>query len=114
MTISDEMIIRVREAIRQNAPKTDWPTAQEENDQARAVIVAALSEAPASAAEPERQKLLGIGMAMGASVIMQGWGDTVQAKEILGAAGFNSEADLVAGEVDEYDINLLRPIFAPG
>lgn len=61
--------------------------------------------------EAKEAKLRGQGMAIAAGIIMACWGEDTFAREIMGAAGYKSVSDLEADGVDEYDINLLRPLF---
>lgn len=79
-------------------------------------ISAVLSEIDRLKAENERvqrdeAKLRGQGMAIAAGILVKGLGEETYATEIMGAAGYKSVADLEADGVDEYDINILRPLF---
>lgn len=62
-------------------------------------------------ADGDETKHTSIGMAMAAGIVMRVWGDTVPAREILGAAGFKSVEDLRRKGVEEYDIEALAPCF---
>lgn len=59
----------------------------------------------------DEAKLRGQGMAIAAGILVKGLGEETYAAEIMGAAGYKSVADLEADGVDEYDINILRPLF---
>lgn len=63
--------------------------------------------------EEQRQKQVGIGMAVAAGIIMKCWGKEVLAGEILTAAGFHTIEDLKECGVDEYDISLVKSALRP-
>ena len=58
----------------------------------------------------ERDKAVGVGMAIAAGIIMQHWGDDTQAEEILRAAGLITVKELREAGVDWYDIRFLAPV----
>jgi hypothetical protein len=60
--------------------------------------------------DDERSKAVGVGMAIAAGIIMQHWGETVQAEEILNAAGLTTVKELRDAGVEWYDIRLLAPV----
>lgn len=59
----------------------------------------------------DREKYVGQGMAIAAAILVRVWGDDTQAKEIMGAAGYRSVADLERDDVDKYDIDVLATLF---
>jgi hypothetical protein len=56
------------------------------------------------------QNAVGVGMAIAAGIIVSTWGDSVQAEEILGAAGLTTVKSLREAGVEWYDIRLLVPV----
>jgi hypothetical protein len=60
--------------------------------------------------DTEISNAIGVGMAVAAGIIMQHWGDEVQAEEILGAAGLTTVKELRAVGVEWYDIRFLVPV----
>jgi len=58
--------------------------------------------------------LIGQGMAIAAAILMRVWGDEVQAREIMGAAGYKTVSDLKRDGVDDYDIEALTPLLRNG
>jgi hypothetical protein len=50
------------------------------------------------------------GMAIAAGIITSVWGDHVQVTEILHAGGIETEEKLRSFGVDDYDIDLLKPV----
>jgi hypothetical protein len=52
------------------------------------------------------------GMAVAAGICVSAHGEEVVAEEILGAAGLNTHAKAKAAGVDNYDLRILRPVFA--
>jgi hypothetical protein len=59
--------------------------------------------------ELDRHNGVGAGMVIAAALIVRVWGQTVEAEEILRAAGIVSFDDLRKCEVDAYDVWPLRP-----
>lgn len=55
---------------------------------------------------------VGVGMAIAAGIVMNCWGETTIASEILGAAGATSLDVMRGWGVDDYDLNILSPLFA--
>lgn len=53
---------------------------------------------------------VGIGMCIAAGILMSGWGEDTMAAEIIGAANLDTIDKMRAAGVDEYDIDLLRPV----
>lgn len=51
------------------------------------------------------------GTAVAAAIIVNVWGDTVQAEEIMASAGLGSRAKCKALGVADYDLKILRPVF---
>jgi len=60
--------------------------------------------------ELDRHNGVGAGMVIAAALIVRVWGQTVEAEEILNAAGIVSFDDLRKCEVDAYDVWPLRPV----
>lgn len=51
------------------------------------------------------------GIAVACSTIVGVWGDEVQAEEILGGAKLETRAKMKRLGVDDYDLEILKPIF---
>ena len=64
----------------------------------------------AMVAELDRHNDVGAGMVIAAALIVRVWGQTVEAEEILNAAGIVSFDDLRKSKVDAYDVWPLRPV----
>lgn len=60
--------------------------------------------------QTDEQRAIGCGMAIAAGIIVSGWGNEVQAEEILGAAGLTTVKALRESGVEWYDIRLLVPV----
>lgn len=58
----------------------------------------------------EASRHVGVGMVLAASQIVASHGEEVMATEILQAAGVETEASIRALGVEDYDINILRPV----
>ena len=69
-----------------------------------------IKELEARVAEPDRHNDVGAGMVIAAALIVRVWGQTVEAEEILNAAGIVSFDDLRKSKVDAYDVWPLRPV----
>lgn len=52
------------------------------------------------------------GMAVAAAIASGTMGDDVTAQEILGAGGLTSRAKAKRMGADDYDLNILKPVFA--
>ena len=73
-------------------------------------LEARVKKLEACAAEQDRHNGVGAGMVIAAALIVRVWGQTVEAEEILNAAGIVSFDDLRKCEVDAYDVWPLRPV----
>lgn len=51
------------------------------------------------------------GTAVAAAIIVNVWGDEVQAEEIMASAGLGTRAKCKALGVADYDLNILKPVF---
>lgn len=51
------------------------------------------------------------GTAVAAAIIVNVWGDELQAEEIMASAGLGTRAKCKALGVDDYDLNILKPVF---
>lgn len=69
-----------------------------------------IKELEARVAEQDRHNDVGAGMVIAAAIIVRVWGQTVEAEEILNAAGIVSFDDLRKCKVDAYDVWPLRPV----
>ena len=56
------------------------------------------------------QNAIGVGMAIAAGIVMSCFGNEVEAREILGAAGLRTVKDMRDAGVDRYDIRLCLPV----
>jgi hypothetical protein len=72
-------------------------------------LEAHIAELAARGGEQDRHNDVGAGMVIAAALIVRVWGQTVEAEEILNAAGIVSFDDLRKCEVDAYDVWPLRP-----
>lgn len=52
------------------------------------------------------------GTAVAAAIIVNVWGEQRMAAEILGAAGLRTRAQMKRLGVDDYDLDILKPVFA--
>ena len=67
-------------------------------------------ELDARVAEQDRHNDVGAGMVIAAALIVRVWGQTVEAEEILNAAGIVSFDELRKSKVDAYDVWPRRPV----
>lgn len=51
------------------------------------------------------------GIAVACSTMVNIWGEEVAAEEILSGAGLTTRAKMKALGVDDYDLDILRPVF---
>lgn len=88
----------------------------EAKDRKIAELHAALTTASPHMPVPDgdRDKHVGVGMAIAAGIVMSCWGETTMASQILSSAGFNTVDDLRDGGVDQYDIDLILPALEQG
>lgn len=52
------------------------------------------------------------GIAVACSTMVGTWGEEVAAEEIMCGAGLDTRAKMKALGVDNYDLNILKPVFA--
>lgn len=51
------------------------------------------------------------GIAVACAIMVDVWGEEVQAEEIMSGAGLTTRAKMKALGVDEYDLERLKPVF---
>lgn len=53
-----------------------------------------------------------VGIAVACSTMVGTWGEEVAVEEILSGAGLDTRAKMKALGVDDYDLDILKPVFA--
>ncbi|MBO9710513.1 MAG: hypothetical protein J7521_20120 [Caulobacter sp.] len=79
---------------------------------ARRILAALQASGSTLGVTEERNSLTTAGLIMAATIVMHGHGEDTIAGEILTAAGVSTEADIRAAGLDDYDIDILRPVLA--
>lgn len=89
----------------------EWKEFARRDDCLDTMVPSDLRVALAKAEYAGTMKHRGQGMAVAAAICMRNWSNDQIALDILGAAGYDSIADLERDEVDEYDLEPLRKLF---
>lgn len=116
----DKLVLRFKERlnpehtsrIKENLAKAfpDVPVILLDNGATLEAVSTADGASREAESKARDENSVGVGMAIAAAILMRVWGDDVQAKEIIGAAGLTTEKKLLDIGVEEYDLCELRPL----